>query len=188
MENILICGQLCVAKETVLIVDIESTCWEATPPKGQQSEIIEIGVCLLDMSNGNIWGKRSILVKPVRSKVSPFCTSLTTLTQADVDKGVSFGEACAILRNEYKSNQLGWASYGEYDKNMFRRQCASFGINYPFTQYHTNVKQEFAASFRCKPMGMAQALSTLGINLVGTHHRGHDDAYNIAVILKELTV
>ena len=35
------------------IVDIESSCWEnedgsKTPPPGQQSEIIEIGICLLE--------------------------------------------------------------------------------------------------------------------------------------------
>ena len=31
-----------------------------------------------------------------------------------------------------------------------------------------------------RPMGMAQALSFAKIPLIGTHHRGIDDAHNIA--------
>jgi inhibitor of KinA sporulation pathway (predicted exonuclease) len=33
---------------------------------------------------------------------------------------------------------------------------------------------------------MPQALEMLGIKLEGTHHRGHDDAWNIAGILTML--
>lgn len=35
--------------DKVLVIDLEATCWENEPPKGQKSEIIEIGVALVDV-------------------------------------------------------------------------------------------------------------------------------------------
>ena len=99
--------------DKIIVVDIESTCWEGAIPAGQESEIIEIGVCTLDIASGRRLEKESILVKPERSKVSPFCTQLTTLTQAQVDQGIAFPEACSILKKKYLSQQRVWASYGD---------------------------------------------------------------------------
>ena len=44
----------------------------------------------------------------------------------------------------------------------------------------------FEGSISCPEVGMAQALEMLGFPLLGTHHRGDDDAWNIAAILAEL--
>jgi len=60
--------------DQIIVVDIESTCWEGAIPAGQESEILEIGVCTVDIASGRRLEKESILVKPERSKVSPFCT------------------------------------------------------------------------------------------------------------------
>ena len=68
--------------------------------------------------------RESIIVKPERSQVSEFCTQLTTLTQAEVDQGITFSEACALLGRRYKSLERVWASWGNYDQNMF--ECDSF--------------------------------------------------------------
>ena len=35
-------------------------------------------------------------------------------------------------------------------------------------------------------IGLPQALAFYGLKLEGTHHRGHDDAWNIAALLWEL--
>lgn len=48
-----------------------------------------------------------------------------------------------------------------------------------FTQ-HINLKEEFASVMRVKPCGMSTALKIANLPLVGTHHRGIDDARNIA--------
>lgn len=174
-------------QDKILIIDIEATCWQETPPPGQQSEIIEIGACLLNVVTGQIEGKRSILVKPTRSKVSPFCTQLTTLTQEQVEEGILFSQACTILETDYSSKQRVWASYGDYDRRQFESQCASFGVPYPFGAEHINIKKLFAAQTNWKKqVGMAQALKKLNLPLEGTHHRGHDDAWNIARILAVL--
>lgn len=177
----------CVKLDQVLVVDVESTCWEGSPPPGEVSEIIEIGVCPVEVASGERGERRSILVRPTRSRVSPFCTRLTTLTQADVDGGVSFADACAVLRKEFRSNNRVWASYGDYDRKMFERQCKAVGVGYPFGPRHLNVKTLFAL-VRALPreVGMAEAVRIAGHRLDGTHHRGHDDAYNIAGLLAEL--
>ena len=65
---------------------------------------------------------------PVRSKVSEFCTRLTTLTQEQVDGGVSFEQACGQLRKAYRTRDRAWASYGDYDRRQFERQCQATGV------------------------------------------------------------
>jgi inhibitor of KinA sporulation pathway (predicted exonuclease) len=171
----------------VLVIDIESTCWDGgMPPRGQANDIIEIGICPLEVSSGRRLEKRSILVKPERSSVSPFCTELTTLTQAQVDAGVAFKDACKILENEYLGTERVWASFGDYDRRQFERQCRDEGVRYPFGPGHLNAKTLFAVA-RGLPseVGLPQAMALLGLKLEGTHHRGHDDAWNIAAVLWE---
>ena len=171
----------------ILVVDLEATCWDGPPPAGEASEVIEVGVCPLELSTGRRLGKRSILVRPRRSRVSEFCTRLTTLTAEQVNAGITFTEACEILRREYQSRERVWASFGDYDRTMFQTQCAATGVPYPFGPRHLNVKTLFAIG-RGLPheVGMGEALGLMGVPLEGTHHRGDDDAWNIAGILAGL--
>lgn len=173
-------------RDCLVVVDIEATCWKHNQaPPGQQSEIIEIGVCLLDLTTLERSQKRSLLVKPTRSKVSPFCTELTSLTQEQVDEGMQFAEACALLEQEYESGHRLWGSWGEYDRRMFVQQCASFGVPYPFPPQHVNLKALFAEKLSLKKqIGMAKAMQMTGFPLEGTHHRGDDDAWNIALLTR----
>lgn len=171
-------------QNTVVVVDIEATCWKKQPPPGEQNEIIEVGVCVLDVDSGIPAQKRSLLVKPTRSKVSHFCTKLTTLTQEQVDMGMSFADACAILEDEYHTKSRLWVSWGDYDRRMFQEQCASFCVPYPFSDQHMNLKVHFAELQKLtRKVGMARALKMAELPLQGTHHRGHDDAWNIARIM-----
>ncbi|MGO4877076.1 exonuclease domain-containing protein [Pedobacter psychrotolerans] len=174
--------------DKIIIIDVEATCWEGAPPAGMESDIIEIGICLLDIQTGEITDNRGILVKPDRSVVSPFCTELTTITPEMVAQdGISFKEACSILRKEYVSQKRVWASFGAYDLKQFQRQCAATGVGFPFGPSHINVKTLFALKNKLgHEEGMAGALKMLDIPLKGTHHRGVDDAYNIAKILHRI--
>jgi inhibitor of KinA sporulation pathway (predicted exonuclease) len=173
--------------DQVVIVDVESTCWDGPPPKGQENEIIEIGICLLDIASAARLARRSILVKPERSTVSAFCTQLTTLTQDQVAQGIGFAEACSILKREYQAQDRIWASYGDYDRRQFEKQCRATGTQYPFGPGHFNIKSLFAV-VRGLPreVGMDEALEKLQLPLEGIHHRGGDDAWNIAAILSTL--
>jgi inhibitor of KinA sporulation pathway (predicted exonuclease) len=173
------------------VVDVEATCWEGDPPPGEEHEIIEIGLTVVDVSAGRRVSRHRVLVRPVRSTVSDFCTELTGLTQAEVERGVTFAEACRILVEEYEAGERPWASWGEYDRRQFARQSQADGVAYPFgyptERTHTNAKAVFAATYglRRKP-GMDRALQIAGLPLEGRHHRGEDDAWNIAALVLDL--
>ncbi|MFJ6012333.1 exonuclease domain-containing protein [Streptomyces sp. NPDC092952] len=205
--------------ELLNVIDIEATCWDGQPPPGAVSEIIEIGLTVVDLSaaaeaetdpddeeprtrgraargrtargkalqdgiaRGRV-ARHRILVRPARSSVSAFCTGLTGLTQAEVDTGVSFAEACRLLAAEHRAGIRPWASWGDYDRNQFVRQCRATGTPYPFGRHHTNAKIPFTAAhgLRKRP-GMAQALEVAGLPLEGRHHSGADDAWNIAALV-----
>ena len=173
--------------DRILVVDVEATCWEGDPPPGQISEIIEIGLGVLDVATLARVEQRDILVRPVCSTVSSYCTQLTTLTQADVDGGMPLAEACQILANEYQGRARLWVSYGDYDRKQFERNCGEFGIPYPFGPTHLNVKTLAAVAHGwSREVGMSEALKRMGLPLEGTHHRGGDDAWNIAAILSRV--
>ncbi|MFI6157880.1 exonuclease domain-containing protein [Kitasatospora sp. NPDC051170] len=173
------------------VIDVEATCWNGQPPPGSVNEVIEIGLTVVDLSARLRVSRHRILVRPTRSKVSEFCTELTGLTQAEVDRGVSFAEACRILVEEYGAGVRPWASWGEYDRRQFARQSQADGVAYPFgyptERTHTNAKAVFAEAYelRRKP-GMDQALQIAGLPLEGRHHRGEDDAWNIAALVLDL--
>lgn len=186
--------------DKLIIVDVESTCWENnpppnTPPPGEINEIIEIGVCSLDLETFLIEDARPIFVRPERSKISEFCTRLTTLTQEKIDReGIPFDQACDILKKEYKTRDRVWGSWGDYDRNQFQKQCEFNAIgstmytrNYPFGPTHINLKSLFAISHRLhKGLGIDKALELLAIPFTGIHHRGVDDAVNIATIAAQM--
>ena len=173
--------------DQIVVVDVEATCWEGEQTPEQESEIIEIGLCTVDVASGQRLEKRSIVVKPEHSTVSEFCARLTTLTQEQVEQGVSFGEACNILQSQYHTKQRVWASYGDYDRRMFERQCQSRSMEYPFGPTHINVKNLVAIAYGWKrEVGLARALQRMGLRFEGIQHRGIDDAWNIAHILSRV--
>jgi inhibitor of KinA sporulation pathway (predicted exonuclease) len=101
------------------------------------------------------------------------------------EHGVSLSEACNTLQKRYNSKQLTWASYGAYDRTMLKDQCSKFGVNYPMSAHHINVKMLFSEVHQLS-RGIGQALRMLNMPLEGTHHRGVDDSRNIAKVLRTL--
>ncbi|WP_411087042.1 exonuclease domain-containing protein [Streptomyces sp. 061-3] len=170
------------------VIDIEATCWDGQPPPRAGGEIIEIGLTVVDLRAAERVARHRILVRPVRSTVSAFCTELTGLTQAEVDTGLPFADACRLLASEHRAGQRAWASWGDYDRNQFTRQCRDTGTPYPFGRRHTNAKIPFTAAhgLRKRP-GMAQALQVAGLPLEGRHHSGADDAWNIAALILDVS-
>jgi len=172
-------------QDKIIVVDIESTCWDTSPPRGEESDIIEIGICPINVKTLRPEEKRSILVTPTRSNISDFCTQLTTITQEQIDEhGISLAEACAILKEEYDTTARLWASWGDYDRNQFNKVCRAHKIWYPFGSRHLNAKTLFAiAAGLRREVGLKEACEICKIPMEGTHHRGDSDAWNIARIL-----
>jgi len=169
----------------VIVVDVESTCWsDGVPPLDEVSEIIEVGACVVDVDTLEVSNKQSYLIKPQHSKVSRFCTKLTSLKQEDLEGGMEFPEVCRLLLHQYDSRKYPWASYGDYDRVQFGRMCKPNlykDASYPFGPRHINVKTLVGLCLGwAEEVGMRQACAAVGVDLVGRLHRGGDDAYNIA--------
>jgi inhibitor of KinA sporulation pathway (predicted exonuclease) len=173
--------------DAILVVDLEATCWQGEPPPGETSEIIEIGLCLLDAATGERSEPRSLMIKPERSTLSAFCVQLTTITAEMLADGLSFTEACTILKEEYQSDKRTWASYGDYDRLAFMQQCEETATPYPFGRTHINVKNLLALQYQLKSeVDLLSGMNLVGLPFEGTIHRGGDDAWNIAAVLNRV--
>lgn len=170
-----------------LIVDLEATCNDDGSIPRHEMEIIEIGAVMLNGETWEIDSEYQQFIKPVRHpQLTKFCTELTSISQKDVENAPKLSEAIAAFKewiNLYPSHVF--CSWGEYDKNQFKQDCKYHQVNYPFGSEHKNIKKEFSAHLgTSKGFGMSAALAHIGLPLIGTHHRGIDDARNIAAIFR----
>ena len=173
--------------DKIIVVDLEATCWQGDPPPGEASEIIEIGLCTLDVISGERFDKRGIMVKPRHSTLSDYCIQLTTIHPEMLEDAPSFRQACRLLREKYHSERRTWASYGDYDRLMMAQQCEEMGVPYPFGRSHINVKNLLALHFGLMhEVDLRRATALLDLPFEGTLHRGVDDAWNIAAVLSRV--
>lgn len=167
--------------DKILVIDLEATCDEPRP--SWDGEIIEIGLAVLDCNSLKVESTHSTFVIPTTTKVTPFCTNLTTITPEMVTKANgarTFAEAIKWLEQFNPKNRV-WASWGDYDRKQFEKQCKNERIAYPFGPNHINVKTLFALFRGMKRgIGTKEAVEMAGLTWKGTHHRGIDDAENIA--------
>jgi len=169
------------------VIDIEASCWLGHPPDGQSQEIIEIGIAVIDQDKKEIISKESIKVKPCMSEISEFCTKLTGWTKEALQDGLSYKQALVKLEEDYKCRERIWISCGNFDKNMFKRQCAAMGLANPLSENHVNIKALHSIlTGRKMREGMTGLLQLYGLELEGQHHNGADDAYNIAKVVVEM--
>jgi inhibitor of KinA sporulation pathway (predicted exonuclease) len=170
-----------------LVVDLEATCSEDGAVPRSFMEIIEIGAVMVNHSTWQIDSEFQQFVKPVRNPyLTEFCTQLTSIKQEDVEKAPTFPEAMINFQNWLNKfpNHV-FCSWGEYDRKQFIQDCEFHKVLYPFSSEHININKLFSEYLGVsKGYGMAGALLKLGMTLKGTHHRGIDDARNIASIFK----
>lgn len=168
-----------------IIVDLEATCWENKNP-ANKNEIIEIGAVCINVK-GEIESEFSEFVKPFLNPVlSEFCTKLTSITQENVNEAAQFKEVIGRFRNWINTNEdFMLCSWGFYDKSQFKSDCELHQLETDWLKNHISLKHQYAEIKNLKrPTGMAGALKMEKIELEGMHHRGIDDARNIAKIFK----
>lgn len=179
--------------ETLLVIDLEATCWadQLTPDGEPQSvenmEIIEFG-CALSTRKGQVLDSQSFLVRPTRYPLlSKFCTELTSITQDMVDEAPDFRGAVKLL-NEWlgsPSEDFVWCSWGNYDRLHLLAQSQVDGARPLLLAYpHMNLKRLWRRTTgQKKKTGLSSALAFQDLTFEGNHHRGVDDARNIARLL-----
>jgi 3'-5' exoribonuclease 1 len=170
-----------------VIVDLEATCWEkGTSP--DKMETIEIGAVLLETCSGPVSQEFASFVKPVASlTLSKFCTELTSIRQEDVDQADHFWAVFPRFVQWIGDEPFRLCSWGAYDLNQLSKDCERHRMELPQSfENHVNLKKEFSRLFDVKPTGMKRALAMMKIALDGTHHRGIDDARNIAKLAQTI--
>jgi inhibitor of KinA sporulation pathway (predicted exonuclease) len=171
----------------ILVVSIETTCWEAgAKPADEESEIIEVGACLLDTTTGARSNKRTFKVRPTRSTISLYCILQTGSTSWAMKRAISFLEVCLILEEEYVSKDRTWASFGQRTQSIFERQCADMGVAYPFSRDHIDVQKHLVQQFRVELASKAQARQLLGLPLEHYYRSSGNSACEIATILYKM--
>lgn len=174
-----------------LIVDLEATCAEGQERKKYRgtSEAIEIGWVIVNPLY-EIERDGDVLIKPVRNPIlTPFCTTLTGITQDDVNISLTFPFVMERLKEEWQSYgsfkclkyDYILCSWGNYDNSQLIKDCAFHKYFYPFGLY-INLKDEFAIKRKIAPVGLSKALEICDLAFEGTPHCGLDDAKNIARI------
>jgi len=179
-------------KKHFVIVDLEATCYDRNnnkekAPTGFFNEIIEIGAIKLD-STGKEIDRFSHFCKPkTYKKLSNFCIELTTITQEDINNA----DDLAIILEEF----MIWCkdcviiSWGNYDKTQLSKDLIrnDLEIYLDYLEDHHSLKHLHGKwnNLGKRGVGMGRALKYENIELEGTHHRGIDDAINIAKIFRK---
>lgn len=171
----------------ILCVDLEATCWERNQtPDNMYPEIIEIGLAMVfQHDDGKLFASRldnsRLFVKPRVSTISEFCYNLTGITPEMVYSGKEFKEAVEKIRHqEFKL----WCSWGHWDLDMFRTQCDRHNVGNPLRPVsYINLKTLHWLMTGHKH-GLGKAMNFAGLGFHGDQHRGSDDAYNVARLLK----
>jgi inhibitor of KinA sporulation pathway (predicted exonuclease) len=167
-----------------LVVDLEATCDENHRIPHHEMETIEVGAVLVDGESLEPVAEFQSFVRPRRHPIlRPFCTRLTSITQPQVASAPLFPEVMEQLRSFLDGYPALFCSWGDYDRKQLLQDASFHRARLPFDGRHFNVKQAFAERLNQRPSGMAQALRTVGLRIQGTHHRGIDDARNIARLL-----
>jgi inhibitor of KinA sporulation pathway (predicted exonuclease) len=169
----------------IFIVDLEATCWD---DRGHytvdETEIIEIG-CVLATPDGTVLDEFCTFVRPVKDPIlSDFCTQLTSIRQSDVEKAPTYQEAMHLFDAWIAARPGIWGSWGNYDYREFSSLERRFPSNADFLcMQHVNLKKAWKKTTGHPRCGLHSALAFHDLEFLGTHHRGIDDARNMARLL-----
>lgn len=163
-----------------IVFDLEATCEDRKIVSSFDNETIEIGA--VKVIDGLVVDEFSAFIKPKYTQITPFCTELTSITKSDVENANGFEEVI----EEFKKwcDGLTLLSWGFYDRKQLEKDCNRYGIeDINWLENHRSIKHEYGdiKGLR-RPVGVQKALMTEGMSFEGTHHRGIDDAKNIARI------
>ncbi len=162
-----------------IIFDLEATCDDKHKIK---NEIIEIGAVKIN-DNLEVVEEFQRFVRPVINiKLTDFCKNLTKISQQDVDDANTFDYVIQEFK-EFIGDNYKLCSWGFYDKSQLLSDCEIHLENKNWIKNHISLKHQHQKINNLKKgLGMSGALKMEKLVLEGTHHRGIDDARNIAKI------
>jgi len=187
------------------VIDFEATCLEDNSKLNVMQEIIQIGICKIDMSevksmlaleedrkneliSGHLFYvkpeySRSVYVKPEYNGISEFCTNLTGIKQSDVNSVGNLSNALNLIKKKYSLKNNPIVQWGNFDSLHLKKECEHKGIEYPFNLDVINLKKLYAIK-RClkRDVGLKEALDNEGMKFIGQQHNAYYDAINTAML------
>ena len=169
---------------SVVIFDIEATC-----DKNNEDiimETIEIGAVKLnhDLEIVDIF---EIMIKPVYSHITEFCTELTGITAREIGvNGVSFKKAIEEFEEFLEGVDIAY-SWGDYDKEQLIDDCMRHNIDDSFLSIHRNMKHRYREVTGVRAKGLMRAINYLKLEFIGDRHRALPDAEATTEVYKELS-
>ncbi len=174
--------------DKIVVVDLSQTSWpEGQTPSDQQPDIIELGVCLVDVHSGRMERWPRLFVRPERSTLSRYCEDRTGVYTRDLAEARSFRAVCEALRRELCTRERVWASFGNHVRRIFKHQCQADGLRYPFGASHINLKSLLAIlQARSREQSLPDAMRAMNLPMPASRHRATDRAACAAMVLARL--
>ena len=169
-----------------LVIDLEATCSDRKEIPRHEIETIEIGAVMVESISLRPVAEWQTFIQPVRHpELTQYCQDLTSITQQQVNQAPGYPEAISLFQQwlaNYDNYIFG--SWGNFDRKQLVKDSKYHNLPYPLECNHINCKKLFAQNQGIhRNCGMKQALEIAEIELTGTHHRGIDDARNLAKLL-----
>lgn len=167
----------------MVVVDVEATCCDKGTIPRDETEIIQIGACIVD-KKFNIIDEFDRYVKPtVHITLTPFCKQLTKISQQQVDSANGFVSVFTEFSEWMISHNVElFGSWGAYDVTQFGRDCSRHRV-LPLMYDTINLKWHFGKENNCKQMGLGRAIEKVGFVFQGSAHSAIVDARNTVRLL-----
>lgn len=167
-----------------IVFDLEATCWKGRP-RSKVQETIEIGALRIDRY-GEVTGTFNKFIKPVLNPMlSSFCMELTSIDQVAINRAEKFPSVIEQFQDWtgiFEEDCI-FCSWGNFDRKQLVADCELHDLSHDWLEQHINLKQQYQQIRQLgRPRGLHSAVEKEGFEFEGTHHRGYDDAYNLAKI------
>ncbi len=174
-----------------LFLDLEMNTWKNFSGDFN-SEIIEIGVVLMD-EQLRIIDTFSELVRPTfKKKLSPYCLRLTGISRDKLFNSLSLKEVLADLGHwtDGFRDITRIYSWNESDYKQIIKECAFKGIETEFVMVLKNCYKDyqmiFGQEFDWPTCGLCDAMKVFNIKQTGKTHRALNDAMDLARLYKKM--
>eukprot|EP01060_Flectonema_neradi_P019707 TRINITY_DN26_c4_g1_i1.p1 TRINITY_DN26_c4_g1~~TRINITY_DN26_c4_g1_i1.p1 ORF type:complete len:644 (+),score=60.02 TRINITY_DN26_c4_g1_i1:73-2004(+) len=186
----------------LLTLDFECTCEKDSHTFPH--EIIDIGVCVVNTKTLRVINKWCSHVRPVLNggKLTPFCTALTGITQADVDNASVLDTVLKTFKmwlssNGYLDRHTGeplfvfctdgpWHIRDFFWSHSVRHQKAVDPSQHPYFKKFVNIRRVFARFYKYHQRNISGMLSSIGKTREGVSHNALDDASSLTILLQSL--
>jgi len=192
----------------ICVLDFEKTCEQDVLLDPQ--EIIEFPSVLVEIGNGkncaNVAEFESYVKPTVHPKLTPFCTELTGVTQANVDSALTLPmvleqhHAWLMKHVGVDESCCTFLTCGDMDLKRSLPEDPNIGEDYAddkkvpaVYKRWLNIKKEFGLFYKDwypkkgkQPRNMTEMLEKLDLQLEGKHHSGIDDCRNIGNVVKRM--